>query len=220
MRVLPAGADAVVLDFSDVPDAADAVLGACAAVQAAITSGLLTGVTDLIPSAHTLLVQAETGRGIDILGVRRALRTRQDAESPTTRTTAAVTIPVVYDGADLDAVATQLQMTVDEVIAAHRDTRWTVQFMGFAPGFGYLVPTGAAPNPLTGVARRTDPRTQVPCGSVAIAAGYSAIYPRDSPGGWQLLGHTTIGLWDENAQPPALLAPGTIVTFTDEGRRR
>ena len=112
-------------------------------------------------------------------------------------------------------------VNVDAVIAAHRGTEWIVQFMGFAPGFGYLVPAfDAADTDLAGLLnlpRRPHARTRVPAGSVAIAAGYSAVYPRDSPGGWNLLGRTRISLWSEHDDPPAMLAPGTRVRFVDAG---
>ena len=213
MRVLPAGADAVLLDFSDADDPAAATIGAAEVVRAA--AGVdLAAVTDVIPTAHTVLVQAGPGRGIDTLGLHRVLR------GPGAHPVAAgvydeVRIPVSYDGDDLSDVAGILDMTVDEVIAAHQRIRWRVQFMGFAPGFGYLVPQGDSPEPLMSIGRRAESRTRVPAGSVAIAAGYSAVYPRVSPGGWHLLGHTDIDMWDETAQPPALLAPGKVVRFVD-----
>lgn len=231
MRELAAGADAVFLDFSGTSAAAAQVLVAERALRAACDEGRLVGV-DLIPSAATLLVQSPPGAGVDRLGVYRILRGVRDAiESATTATTSAdprsdlddgstqVRIPVRYNGADLDEVASILGTSRDRVIELHRDTLWRVQFMGFAPGFGYLVPTDAD-NPLTTVGRRAQPRTRVPAGSVAIAAGYSAIYPGASPGGWQLLGSTDIRLWDESTDPPSLLTAGAVVRFVDAAREQ
>ena len=218
MHELPAGPDAVVLDFSADDSPSAAVLSAVAALREAIRGGELPEVTDLVPSAHTVLVQARPGRGLDELGVRRALRRRKREGDPDTHSTHEIVIPVVYDGADLPDVAAALEMTTDEVIGLHCRTRWRVQFMGFAPGFGYLVADDEAAHPFDAVGRRREARTNVPEGSVAIAAGYSAVYPRSSPGGWQLLGRTDVRLWDAGADPPARLAAGRVVRFVDAGR--
>jgi KipI family sensor histidine kinase inhibitor len=86
---------------------------------------------------------------------------------------------------------------------------YEVSFCGFAPGFAYLV---GLPHQLH-LPRRASPRTRVPAGSVAIAATYSAVYPRESPGGWHLLGTTNASMWDVSRQPPALLQPGMGVRF-------
>ena len=120
-----------------------------------------------------------------------------------------VTIPVVYDGDDLDEVAAAADMSVDEVVAAHVGATYEVAFCGFAPGFGYLIGLPAQLH----LPRRVTPRTRVPAGSIAIAAEYSAVYPRESPGGWHLLGSTPQSLFDVDRDPPSLLQPGTIVRF-------
>lgn len=82
-------------------------------------------------------------------------------------------------------------------------------FCGFAPGFGYL--TGLPAD--RAVPRRATPRAAVPPGAVAVAGEYTGVYPRSSPGGWQLLGHTDLVLWDADREPPALLRPGARVWF-------
>lgn len=120
-----------------------------------------------------------------------------------------VEIEVVYDGPDLADVARHTGLTAQEVIEAHTGTPWRVGFTGFAPGFGYLV----GGDPRLRVPRLATPRKSVPAGSVALAGDYSGIYPRSSPGGWQLIGRTSAVLWDLAQDPPALLTPGTIVTF-------
>ena len=86
-----------------------------------------------------------------------------------------------------------------------------VAFCGFAPGFGYLV--GA--DDRLDVPRRSNPRTRVPAGAVALAGKFSGVYPRESPGGWQLLGHTSVRTWDVRREPPALLVPGVRVRFVE-----
>ncbi|GAC48808.1 5-oxoprolinase subunit B family protein [Gordonia aichiensis] len=215
MQELPAGPDAVLLDFTDEADPAHTALVATVTLRGAVSDGLLAGTEDLVPSATSILVQGSAGGGVDVLGIHRILRATAGRPILDDGAARHVEIAVHYDGEDLDDVATALGLSVDDVIAAHRGMRWRVEFMGFAPGFGYLVPADDTASPLLSVARRPHARTRVPTGSVAIAAGYSAIYPRDSPGGWNLLGHTDVELWNDSADPPALLAPGTVVHFTD-----
>ena len=118
-------------------------------------------------------------------------------------------IDVVYDGADLTEVAGLTGMAAGEVIAAHTGTPWRVGFGGFAPGFAYLV----GGDPRLHVPRRAEPRTRVPAGSVALAGEFSGVYPRESPGGWQLIGRTDAVLWDVERPQPALLTPGMWVRF-------
>jgi len=202
------------------------VLRAYRALRSALAAGALGGVIDVIPSAQTVLLQAEPGRGIDALGLRRVLKTIPQADGVDDKKDAwgrrdrasdprpTVRIPVHYDGDDLAAVAAATNMDETSVILAHVETLWRVEFMGFAPGFGYLVPQPHSDGvQLATVPRRSSPRTRVPTGAVAVAAGYSAVYPRESPGGWNILGHTDIPLWDTEAEPPAMLSPGDIVQF-------
>ena len=121
-----------------------------------------------------------------------------------------VEIPVDYAGADLDEVARMLGCGVDAVVAAHQAQSWSVAMMGFAPGFGYLVPEGPWLLDWSSVSRRDRPRDRVPAGSVALAAGMSAVYPEEMPGGWQLLGHTPPRLFDAATRPrPACCARPT-----------
>jgi KipI family sensor histidine kinase inhibitor len=120
-----------------------------------------------------------------------------------------VEIAVTYDGADLAEVARLTGLDEDGVVAAHTGTPWRIAFGGFAPGFMYL--TGG--DPRLQVPRRDEPRTTVPAGAVGLAGEYSGVYPRPSPGGWQLIGRTDTVLWDAERDPPALLTPGGIVTF-------
>ena len=100
-------------------------------------------------------------------------------------------------------------LTVAAVVDAHVATPWRVGFGGFAPGFAYLV----GGDPRLAVPRRAEPRTRVPAGSVGLAGEFSGVYPRESPGGWQLIGRTDAVLWDIDRTPPALLRPGMWVRF-------
>jgi KipI family sensor histidine kinase inhibitor len=118
-------------------------------------------------------------------------------------------IPVHYDGPDLALVAHQLGLTTGEVAQRHAARTYRVLFLGFVPGFGYLGPL----DPLLALPRRAEPRRRVPAGSVAIAAEQTAIYPIETPGGWQLIGHTETALFDPHRDPPNLLAAGDRVRF-------
>lgn len=232
MQERPAGDDAVLLDFGDAADPGLAASWAAGLIATAAAQGRLL-VSDVIPAAETVLVQAAPGSGLDVLGVRRVLRELHDEAAPSSRTayrpsptgspvpageTPTVVLAVHYDGADLAEVAAHAGTTTEGVIAAHTAIRWRVQFMGFAPGFGYLVPAPESPAGaramFASLSRRAESRPAVPAGSVAVAAGYSAVYPRPSPGGWFLLGHTVIPVWNIDAKPPALLSAGATVRFT------
>ncbi|NQX33749.1 allophanate hydrolase subunit 1 [Herbiconiux sp. VKM Ac-2851] len=175
----------------------------------------LDGVIDVVPAERTVLVTFDPAL-TDAARVRRWLQ--EAAAAPETpgagRAQQRVEIPVTYDGSDLDDVARALGLTVGELIALHTTTRWTAAFIGFAPGFAYL--TGDDDGRLT-LPRRATPRPAVPPGSVALAAGYCGVYPRESPGGWHLIGRTDALLWDARRDDPALIAPGTDVRFVDAG---
>jgi KipI family sensor histidine kinase inhibitor len=120
-----------------------------------------------------------------------------------------VTIPVRYDGVDLDGVARLTRLSPEEVVHRHRASTYRVAFVGFVPGFAYLV----GGDPRLRVPRHAEPRREVPRGSVGLAADYTGVYPSASPGGWQLIGTTDATLFDPGREPPALLVPGTTVTF-------
>lgn len=205
MRILPCGEGAVLVEVDG--DDADALAGVHA-LFAAVREAAWPGVTDLVPAARTLLVVA----GPEALaGVRERLASLDVDRTPTLAGGDAevVEIGVAYDGPDLDAVAELTGLTRDEVVAAHTGAEQRVAFGGFAPGFPYL--TGGDPRLV--VPRRPTPRTRVPAGSVALAGPWSGIYPRASPGGWQLIGRTDAVLFDVDRSPPALLQPGQRVRF-------
>jgi KipI family sensor histidine kinase inhibitor len=175
----------------------------------ALRDAALPGVVDIVPAARTVLVKLDNPRFQGV--VRRRLRTMRVTaapEAPADRG-ADVVIDVVYDGPDLAEVAAHTGLTTAEVINAHTSTSWRVGFGGSAPGFAYLLDGDARLR----VPRRSEPRTSVPAGSVALAGEFSAIYPRQSPGGWQLIGHTDAVLWDLERSNPALLTPGMSVQF-------
>lgn len=189
MRLLPAGDRALLVDCSD-------------HLEARAWHAALVDVADVTLGARTVLVRGEPAEVRRLLATTSPLAVLADA-------VAEVVIGVVYDGPDLDEVARLTDLTTDAVVAAHTGTAWDVAFTGFAPGFAYL--TGG--DPRLHVPRRDTPRPRVPVGAVALAGPYSGVYPRESPGGWQLLGRTDAPLWDLDREPPALLRPGTRVRF-------
>jgi len=123
-----------------------------------------------------------------------------------------VEIPVRYDGPDLADVAAHCRLSPDEVVRRHSAAEYVVYFIGFQPGFAYL---GGLDQALH-TPRRAEPRVAVPAGSVGIGGAQTGIYPLATPGGWQLIGRTALPLFDPQAEPPTLLAPGDRVRFVAE----
>jgi KipI family sensor histidine kinase inhibitor len=118
-------------------------------------------------------------------------------------------LPVHYDGMDLDSVARATGLSVPEVIERHSDRAYTVDLLGFVPGFAYLSELDASLQ----IPRRGEPRSRVPAGSVAIAGAQTAVYPLDTPGGWHIIGRTTTVMFDPAREPAALLKAGDTVRF-------
>ncbi|GAA4973472.1 allophanate hydrolase subunit 1 [Kineococcus glutinatus] len=171
-------------------------------------------VQDVLPAAATVLVTLAEDADPEVVAAQLRRRCAAPPAAAPERQDGAdtVLVPVRYDGEDLDDVAAALGLTREEVVDQHTGTTWRCAFVGFAPGFGYLT----SPDGRLGVPRRAQSRTAVPAGAVALADGWSAVYPRRSPGGWQLIGTTTAVVWDLAAEPPALLQPGTSVRFVAE----
>jgi KipI family sensor histidine kinase inhibitor len=163
------------------------------------------GLVDIVPAARTVLL---VGPRAAAVAEELPSWTLGDAVALAGGT---VELPVVFDGEDLAAVAAIARCPVREVVERVMETTFVAAFTGFAPGFAYL--TGL-PEALH-VPRRASPRPRVPAGSLAIAGEYAGVYPRATPGGWHLLGHTTSSLWDATRDPPALIAPGTRVRFVE-----
>ncbi len=182
--------------------------GLSEALALAQTAASLPEVADAVPGPRTVLVQAAAGVGLRRL--RHVIEELRVVEG-VAAVGEVIEIPTVYDGADLAEVARLSGLGVAEVIQAHTATEWRIGFVGFAPGFAYLLDG----DPRLRVPRRTEPRTRVPAGSVGLAGEYSGVYPRASPGGWQLIGRTTVVLWDADRRPPALLQPDGAVRFVD-----
>ncbi|MDQ3417121.1 MAG: allophanate hydrolase subunit 1 [Actinomycetota bacterium] len=204
-RLLNSGDAAVLVEVAGI----DEVLG----LHAALTADDLAEVIDLVPAARTVLVQVTPGTPMEPLRTRLRQVAKDTGAVPADASDDAdgdvLVIPTVYDGPDLDAVAELTGLDAQEVVAAHTGQSWRVAFAGFAPGFGYLVGGDVRLQ----VRRRDDPRTEVPAGAVGLAGEFSGVYPRVSPGGWQLIGRTELVMWDETRDEPALLRPGRAVRF-------
>lgn len=132
-----------------------------------------------------------------------------------------VEIPVQYgtgsgdddDGPDMALVAAHTGLSVSEIIRRHSEATYQVYCLGFQPGFAYLA--GLDPNLAT--PRRDTPRVRTPAGSVAIGGNQTGIYPSTGPGGWQIIGHTSLVLFDPSRHSPSLLQPGDSVRFVPGG---
>ena len=192
------GSDALLVECADLSEAM--------AVHAEAVRRGVPAARDVVPGARTVLFDGVRDR--DVLAQQIPTWPLEPGDR---RRGGLVELPTSYDGLDLAAVAKLWQMTSKEAAATHRDTEFTVAFCGFAPGFGYC--TGL-PERLC-VPRLAKPRSSVPAGSVGLAGEFTGVYPSASPGGWQIIGHTSVPLWDESREPPALLAPGTRVRFVD-----
>jgi KipI family sensor histidine kinase inhibitor len=196
--VLPCGDRALLVEA---PDGADV-----RALVAALDETPLPGQEELVPAARTVLVRLDrvpTDRDV------AALRRLRPGPTSARRTGRAVVLDVVFDGPDFEEVADLTGRDGAALVDVLTVTELTVAFGGFAPGFAYL--TGL-PADLQ-VPRRATPRTRVPAGAVGLAGPYAGVYPRASPGGWQIVGRTDAVLFDVERDPPALLSPGATVRF-------
>jgi len=208
-RFLPSGDTALVVEFGKRVDRrlSATVIGLAERIRAAD----LGGVIETVPTFRSLLVH------YDPLATSAERLTGQISGLIGGTAAAHVTgrlwrIPACHDdefAPDLAEVAATAGLTPDEAIVLHGAERYHVYMIGFLPGFAYL---GDVPEALQ-LPRRDNPRVSVPAGSVAIAAGMTAVYPNESPGGWHLIGRTPVPLFDLCAEPPALLRPGDAVVF-------
>ncbi|WP_326724432.1 5-oxoprolinase subunit PxpB [Streptomyces sp. NBC_00243] len=204
MRALPVGERALLIEVSSGEEAQ--------ALHAELLRRRADGslsVAEIVPAARTVLLD-----GLDDPARMAARLASWDIPALPTRAERAIEIPVRYEGPDLADVAALWGVAEREVPEIHAAAEFRVAFCGFAPGFSYLtgLPSGYD------VPRRATPRTTVPAGSVALAGPYTGVYPRSSPGGWQLIGTTDAVLWDHARVPAALLAPGTRVRFVPTRR--
>lgn len=193
----PVGERAVLVEFES--------MAAVHRLWAELRARPVPGVEDVVAGARTVLLVMAEGAG-DALEVARRLPEPASVPRPPARR---VTIPVVYDGPDLEAVGAASDLSAAEVARRHAAATYTVGFLGFSPGFAYLY----GGDPRLAVSRRPVPRASVPAGSVALAGGLTAVYPQATPGGWHLLGRTETVMFDPARPDPARLGPGDTVRF-------
>lgn len=218
------GEQALLVELDVADSSADIAAAEVAAWAAAIRTADLPDVLDVVPAAQSVVVHlGSAGPLLDVWRTIADLQLSSDSNEqdrpvdPAVEAAAAADpfeIPVTYDGPDLRDVAELSGLSLGDVVRVHTESQWRVAFAGFAPGFAYLV----GGDPRLAVPRRTSPRTRVPEGSVALAAGYTAVYPHASPGGWQLIGRTELIMWDATVDPPAQLVPGRRVRFVRADR--
>ena len=201
MRVRPVGERALLVEVEE--------LETVHRLHAALRQLAPPGVVELVPAYRTVLIVAEPDRAGVLDELAAAL---PELELPPAEAVAGdtVEVPVRYDGEDLPEVARLTGLSAEEVVRHHTAPEYTVAFLGFSPGFPYLVGL----DPALEVPRRDTPRTSIPAGSVGLAGNQTGIYPTASPGGWQLIGRTELKLFDPGRDPPALLAPGARLRFT------
>ncbi len=178
------------------------------ALAASLRAAPIDGVVEAVPGLESVVVEL-TQPGLDTDALVPALEDRLASLDVEPGPGRSHVIPVVYDGPDLADVAALTGLTTDEVVGLHAGIELRVLFCGFAPGFAYL---GDLP-PRLRVDRLETPRTRTPAGSVAIAGPMSGIYPADLPGGWRVIGRTTVTLFDPRRDPPVTLLPGDRVRF-------
>ncbi|SDO44225.1 sensor histidine kinase inhibitor, KipI family [Microbacterium sp. ru370.1] len=202
----PMGERAVLAEVAD--------LDGVVALHAALAAEPAAGVEELVPAARTVLVAFDPRR-IGRAAVREWIHRAAVAPADIARPGPLVEVPVRYDGADLDETAAILGIRAVDLAARHAGVEWTVAFTGFAPGFAYLV---SAEWPFD-VPRLAQPRTRVPAGAVGLAGTFSGAYPRETPGGWRLIGTADAVLFDPDAAAPVLLPPRARVRFTPQRER-
>jgi KipI family sensor histidine kinase inhibitor len=210
----PLAEDALLLRFGQVMD--PKLNGRVHVAAARLRERALPGVTEIAPAYASLLLRfdlralgdPDDPHGHLLADVREALRDLSDAGTAGRK----IEIPVCYGGAhgpDLEEVAHRTGLDARQVIERHTACEYTVAMLGFAPGFPYLLGMDRSLH----APRRVTPRTRVPAGSVAIGGAQTGIYPRELPGGWNLIGRTPLALFDPRRDPPCLLAPADRVRF-------
>lgn len=203
MRILQCGDRAFLIELTDVDEVMQ--------YHESLLAADIEGVVDLLPAARTIFVQidpvvADLRTVVGAVETMRILPRQDHPDSPV------IDIPIRYDGPDLADLSARLGMTRKQFVDRHIAQTWTVAFTGFAPGFAYLVSHGEAFD----IPRLDEPRLEVPTGAVAMAGPFTGIYPRPSPGGWQLIGSTDARMWDLDRDPPALLSSGYRIRFLRE----
>ena len=202
MKIHPYGEGALFVDLEidEEPDRARRTQAVGRALRQRLPSA------DIVLGAGTLaIIGVGAWDDLDAIVAESLRADADDAFSPKTHV-----LRAVYDGVDLDEVARAARMSTSDVAALHASRDYTVELIGFLPGFAYLISL----DPRLVLPRRPAPRPRVPKGSLAIAGSYTGVYPSVSPGGWHLIGRVLdVDLFDPARRPPALFEPGDAVRF-------
>ena len=219
MAVLPLGEAAFTVRLGSAATVENAERAA--ALAEAIRNAAIEGVTEVVPSVASVSVYYDevggSGGGGRREGIEKALvQLSALISNPSSlypslsrSLLAPHVVPVIYDGEDLQEVADRTGLSQAEVVRRHSSPEYHVLALGFLPGWAYLGPL----DPALKLPRRTTPRTRIPAGAVAIAGVQTGIYPRVSPGGWHLIGHTDVVLFDPKRDRPTLFRAGDRVRF-------
>jgi inhibitor of KinA len=186
------------------PGIGDRVLG----VLARLDGERPGGVVDVVPGYASVMVIYDSA-GADRGEVWRWLEEASESGEVVRLPRRRVEIPVAYDGPDLEGLASEKGMAVEEVVALHSGVEYRCYMLGFRPGFPFLGGMDAR----LAAPRLSTPRVRVPAGSVGIGGRQTGVYPVDSPGGWRLIGRTEVRLFDAQRADPFLVSAGDVVVF-------
>jgi KipI family sensor histidine kinase inhibitor len=207
--VLPLGEAALTIRLGETVDAE--IAERCAELAERIRAASIDGVREVVSAVASVTVffASDTTQRAALSATINSVVANARGDAPPGKSVATHTIPTRYDGADLDEVAERVKLDRDEVVRRHTSREYRVLSIGFMPGWGYLGPLDQS----LAIPRRATPRTRIPAGAVAIMGAQTGIYPRVSPGGWNLIGTTSTVLFDAARTQPALFRPGDRVRF-------
>lgn len=210
-RIVPAGDCALVVTFGEQIDR-EVSRRVVRLGERVMTEGG-AGVIEAVPGMASLTVHFDP-EACDEIALASRLRTLASdmKQAVAQRTGRRWTIPACYDGdlaLDQAEVSARCDLAPEEIVRLHSGRDFHVYMLGFLPGFPYMGDLDAALR----LPRRSNPRIEVPAGSIAIAGAMTAIYPAASPGGWHLIGRTPVPLFAPECDPPSVLAPGDAVRF-------
>jgi len=212
-RIVPLGDSSLLVQLGDEIDLA--VNQRVHALASLIEASSINGIIETVPAYASLLIHYDP-LILSFAQLKNHLRAKINlVEEASNRKRRFIEVPVHYGGnygIDLESVASHLHLKVEDVIRIHSERTYTIFMMGFTPGFPYM---GKLDNAII-MPRLETPRTRVPAGTVAIAGSQTGIYSIDSPGGWQLIGWTSLSLFDPKADTPFLFSPGDEVKFIVE----
>ena len=207
---LPAGDQAVVVELGD--DISPETNRRVRDLTVAVDVAAIAGVYDLMPTYRSLLIYFDP-LATSYSGLLQKLETiEKNLNEASLERPHVVRIPTLYGGEhgpDLEFVAQNAGISTDEVVDIHSGADYLIYMMGFSPGFPYL---GGLSEKLH-TPRLGTPRTEIPAGSVGIAESQTGVYPVASPGGWRLIGRTPVKMFDQEKEPPSLLAAGDYIRF-------